>query len=36
VLRILDVAIWIRHSHSRVASRVRRDSGIAEPGNTRP
>ena len=28
VLRILDVAIWIRHSHSRAASRIRRDSGI--------
>ena len=32
VLRILDVAIWIRHSHSRAASRIRRDSGIPEPG----
>src|ERR1022692_564692 len=31
LLRILDVAIWIRHSHSRAASRVRRDAGIPEP-----
>ena len=29
VLRILDVAIWIRHSHSRAANRIRRDSGEA-------
>ena len=36
VLRILDVAIWIRHSHSRAASRIRRDSGIPEPGHGRP
>ncbi len=36
VLRILDVAIWIRHSHSRAASRIRRDSGIPEPGHNRP
>jgi hypothetical protein len=36
LLRILDVAIWIRHSHSRAASRVRRDTGIAEPEHTRP
>ena len=36
VLRILDVAIWIRHSHSRAASRIRRDSGIPEPGHSRP
>ena len=36
VLRILDVAIWIRHSHSRAASRIRRESGIAEPGHSRP
>jgi hypothetical protein len=35
-LRILDVAIWIRHSHSRAASRIRRDSGIPEPGHNRP
>jgi len=34
--RILDVAIWIRHSHSRAASRIRRDSGIPEPGHSRP
>ena len=36
LLRILDVAIWIRHSHSRAASRIRRDSGIPEPGHSRP
>jgi hypothetical protein len=36
VLRILDVAIWIRHSHSRAASRIRRDKGIPEPGHNRP
>jgi Family of unknown function (DUF6308) len=36
VLRILDVAIWIRHSHSRAASRIRRDSGIPGPGHGRP
>jgi len=35
-LRILDVAIWIRHSHSRAASRIRRDSDIPEPGYRRP
>jgi ABC-type glycerol-3-phosphate transport system substrate-binding protein len=35
-LRILDVAIWIRHSHSRAASRIRRDSEIPEPGRSRP
>jgi Family of unknown function (DUF6308) len=28
LLRILDVAIWIRYSHSRAASRVRRDARI--------
>src|ERR1019366_82789 len=31
LLRILDVAIWIRHSHSRSAQQVRRRAGIAEP-----
>jgi hypothetical protein len=31
LLRILDVAIWIRYSHSRAASRARRDGGIPEP-----
>jgi hypothetical protein len=36
LLRILDVAIWIRHSHSRAASRIRRDCGILEPGHSRP
>ena len=36
LLWILDVAIWIRHSHSRAASRIRRDSGIPEPGPSRP
>jgi hypothetical protein len=36
VLRILDVAIWIRHGHSRAASRIRRDSGIPEAGHGRP
>jgi hypothetical protein len=36
LLRILDVAIWIRYSHSRAASRVRRDSEIPDPGYTRP
>src|ERR1022692_1549737 len=36
LLRILDVAIWIRHSHSRAASHVRRDAGIAEPAHGRP
>jgi hypothetical protein len=35
-LRILDVAIWIRHSHSRAASRIRWDCGIPEPGHSRP
>jgi hypothetical protein len=36
LLRILDVAIWIRYSHSRAASRVRRGAGIPEPGHSRP
>jgi hypothetical protein len=36
LLRILDVAIWIRHSHSRAASHVRRDTGIPEPPHGRP
>lgn len=31
LLRILDVAIWIRHSRSRATSRVRCDSGISDP-----
>ena len=32
LLRILDVAIWIRHSRSRAAQRVRRQAAmIAEP-----
>jgi Family of unknown function (DUF6308) len=35
LLRILDVAIWVRHSHSR-ASRVRRRGGIPEPVQGRP
>jgi hypothetical protein len=30
------VAIWIRHSHSRAASRIRRDGDIPEPGHNRP
>jgi Family of unknown function (DUF6308) len=36
LLRILDVAIWIRHSHSRAASHVRRVAGIPEPVHVRP
>jgi Family of unknown function (DUF6308) len=36
LLRILDVAIWIRYSRSRAASRVRRVSGVPEPGHGRP
>jgi Family of unknown function (DUF6308) len=36
LLRILDVAIWIRHSHSRAASHIRRDSGIPELVHSRP
>ena len=36
LLRILDVAIWIRHSHSRAARRVRRNTQIPEPGHSRP
>jgi uncharacterized protein DUF6308 len=36
LLRILDVAIWIRHSHSQAASRVRRNTQIPEPGHSRP
>jgi len=28
LLRILDVAIWIRHSHSRAAGHLRREAGI--------
>jgi Family of unknown function (DUF6308) len=36
LLRILDVAIWIRHSHSRAASHARRDAGIAQPEHWRP
>jgi uncharacterized protein DUF6308 len=36
LLRILDVAISIRHSHSRAASHVRREAGIAEPEHGRP
>jgi len=36
LLRILDVAIWIRHGRSRAASRVRCDSGIPDPGHNRP
>jgi uncharacterized protein DUF6308 len=31
LLRILDVAIWARHSPSRAASRLRRVSGMPEP-----
>jgi hypothetical protein len=36
LLRILDVAIWIRHSHSPAAIHVRRDTGIPEPHHVRP
>lgn len=36
LLRILDVAIWIRYSRSRAASRVRRDTGLAHPEDMRP
>ncbi len=36
LLRILDVAIWIRHSHSRAASRVRHSNQIPEPRHHRP
>jgi hypothetical protein len=36
LLRILGVAIWIRHSPSRAASHVRRDAGMAEPAPGRP
>ncbi|MGD0373580.1 MAG: DUF6308 family protein [Streptosporangiaceae bacterium] len=36
LLRILDVAIWIRHSHSPAAIQVRRDTGISEPPHGRP
>jgi Family of unknown function (DUF6308) len=36
LLRILDVAIWIRHSHSPAAIHVRRDTGIPEPHHGRP
>jgi hypothetical protein len=36
LLRILDVAIWIRYSRSRAASRVRSSSGIPDPGTAAP
>jgi hypothetical protein len=36
LLRILDVAIWIRYSRSRAAVRVRHGSGISEAGHSRP
>jgi Family of unknown function (DUF6308) len=36
LLRIFDVAIWIRHSHSRAASRLRLDHKIAGPAHGRP
>jgi hypothetical protein len=36
LLRILDVAIWIRHSHSRAAGQARRGAGIAPPEHGRP
>ncbi len=32
LLRILDVALWIRHSHSRVAQQLRQQAPIEEPG----
>ena len=32
LLWILDVAIWIRHSHSRAAQQLRRQAGIPGPG----
>jgi hypothetical protein len=36
LLRILDVAIWIRHSHSRAAGHLRREAGIPPPEHGRP
>jgi hypothetical protein len=36
LLWVLDVAIWIRHSHSRAASHARADAGIAQPEHWRP
>jgi copper chaperone CopZ len=36
LLRILDVAIWICHSHSRSAHQLRQRAGIAEPGRAQP
>jgi len=32
----VDVAIWIRHSHSPAAIHMRRDTGIPEPQHGRP
>jgi len=36
LLRVLDVAIWIRHSHSRAADHLRREAGIPRPEHGRP
>ena len=36
LLRILDVAIWIRHGHSRAADHARRAAGMAPPEHGRP